>query len=166
MSPIVLLTDYAWPDDSIEREIIEAAGMRLVAGPAAPSPAAAIEALVREHQPSAIMTCWAPVSAEAIASSPSLKIVARLGVGLDNIDVDGGAALRQIDRFVEEFGRPLDVCRIERRRRDGVLLQKQPKIGEPPKRLVGFQKLVLNPGEQRQVTITVDPNASNHPVST
>jgi hypothetical protein len=37
--------------------------------------------------------------------------------------------------------------------------------GEPPKRLVGFHKMTLNPGEQRPVAITIDPNASNHPFS-
>src|SRR6185437_10381492 len=47
----------------------------------------AIAALAAEHQPAAIMTNWAPVSAAAIASSPPLRIVARLGVGLDNIAV-------------------------------------------------------------------------------
>ena len=34
------------------------------------------------------MTNWAIVSATAIAASPQLKIVARLGVGIDNIAVD------------------------------------------------------------------------------
>ena len=63
MTYTVLLTDYAWPDDSVERHVIEAAGMRLVAGPADPAPATAIEALARECQPSAILTCWAQVSA-------------------------------------------------------------------------------------------------------
>lgn len=92
MSHIVLLSDYAWPDDTIEREVIESAGMRLVSGPAEPSAAAVIEGLVREHRPSAILTCWAPVSAEAIAAAPDLKIVARLGVGLDNIAVDAATA--------------------------------------------------------------------------
>ena len=92
MNHTVLLTDYAWPDDSIERNTIEAAGMRLVSGPATPLPADGIEALAREHQPSAILTCWAPVSAAAIAAAPGLQIVARLGVGLDNIAVDAASA--------------------------------------------------------------------------
>jgi D-3-phosphoglycerate dehydrogenase len=48
--------------------------------------------MVREHLPSAILTCWAPVSAEAVAASSRLKIVARLGVGLDNIAVDAATA--------------------------------------------------------------------------
>jgi D-3-phosphoglycerate dehydrogenase / 2-oxoglutarate reductase len=87
-TPTVLLTDRAWPDDGIEREVIEAAGHSLVSGPADASPAETVERLVAEHQPAAIMTCWAPVSADAIAAAPALRLVARLGVGLDNIAVD------------------------------------------------------------------------------
>ena len=84
----VLLTDRAWPDDTVEREILEAAGIALAAGPADAAPAAAIEGLVALHRPDAILTCWAPVSSAAIAASPGLRVVARMGVGLDNIDVD------------------------------------------------------------------------------
>lgn len=36
---------------------------------------------------------------------------------------------------------------------------------EPPKRLVAFDKVQLQPGEQKQVTLTIDPAASNHPLS-
>jgi D-3-phosphoglycerate dehydrogenase len=86
--PTVLLTDYAWPDFTIEAELIEGAGFRLVSGPAKSATAEVIAALALEHQPAAIMTNWAPVSAAAIAASPPLRIVARLGVGLDNIAVD------------------------------------------------------------------------------
>ncbi|RYF73251.1 MAG: C-terminal binding protein [Comamonadaceae bacterium] len=88
----VLLTDYAWPDDAVERGVLAAAGLHLVSGPAKPASASEIEALVREHQPAAILTCWAQVSAQAIAAAPDLKIVARLGVGLDNIAVDAATA--------------------------------------------------------------------------
>jgi D-3-phosphoglycerate dehydrogenase len=87
MTKTVLLTDFAWPDDSIERKVIESAGFRLIAGPADSASEAHIDALVAEHQPHAIMTCWAQVSAHAIKSSAPLEIVARLGVGLDNIAV-------------------------------------------------------------------------------
>ena len=82
--PTVLITDHAWPDLAIERAVIEAAGARLVAGPAS---AEAIGALVRTHQPASILTCWAQVDAAAIAASPGLRHVGRIGVGLDNIDV-------------------------------------------------------------------------------
>jgi len=86
--PTVLLTDYAWPDVAIEAAILEEAGLRLVTGPARAASAPVIEALAVEHHPAAIMTNWAPVSAAAIAGSPPLRIVARLGVGLDNIAVE------------------------------------------------------------------------------
>lgn len=92
MNDTVFLTDYAWPDDHIERQIIEGAGMRLVTGPASPSSVTDIDDMVRLHSPSAIMTCWAQVSANAIASAPTLKIIARLGVGLDNIAVEAASA--------------------------------------------------------------------------
>src|SRR5688572_5577776 len=84
----VFITDYAWPDVEIERQVIEGAGYRLVAGPAAPASAAHIESLVEEHRPAGILTNWAPVSAKAVGLSPNLRIIGRLGVGLDNIAVD------------------------------------------------------------------------------
>src|SRR5262245_37307347 len=84
----VFITDYAWPDTEIERAVIEGAGFELVAGPSAPASAAEIEALVEKHKPVGILTNWAQVSARAICLAPDLKIVARLGVGLDNIAVD------------------------------------------------------------------------------
>jgi D-3-phosphoglycerate dehydrogenase len=87
----VLLTDYAWPDVAIESQIIEGAGLRLIAGPAKAAGEATIARLAAEHRPAAIMTNWAPVSAAAIAASPALRIIARLGVGLDNIAVDEAA---------------------------------------------------------------------------
>ena len=40
-----------------------------------------------------------------------------------------------------------------------------PIKGQPPKRLVGFQKVYLEPNESREVTITIDPIATNHPIS-
>ena len=87
-TPVVLLTDHAWPDDTVERSVVEGAGFTLVTGPAEPAPAEQIEHLAKLHRPQAVLTCWAPVTGEAIAQSPDLRIVARLGVGLDNIAVD------------------------------------------------------------------------------
>ncbi len=37
--------------------------------------------------------------------------------------------------------------------------------GEPPKRLVGWQKVTVQPGASQQVTIEVDANDSSHPLS-
>jgi beta-glucosidase len=38
-------------------------------------------------------------------------------------------------------------------------------IGEPPMRLVGWSKVLLQPGVQQPVTITVDAGSSSHPLS-
>jgi beta-glucosidase len=40
-----------------------------------------------------------------------------------------------------------------------------PSEGQPPKRLVGFQKVELDAGAEQRVTISIDPAASNHPLS-
>lgn len=40
-----------------------------------------------------------------------------------------------------------------------------PVAGQPPKRLVGFAKQHLEPGESRQIEIVIDPAATNHPFS-
>jgi len=89
---VVLLTDFAWPDDSIERRVVEAAGHRLVSGPSTPLSTDGIERLVADCEPQAIMTCWARVSQRAIGSPKDLRIVQRLGVGIDNIAVEAATA--------------------------------------------------------------------------
>src|SRR6266508_4465597 len=108
--PTVLLTDRAWPDDSVAREIIEGAGCGLVSGRAENTPPETIDALVEQHRPSAVLTCWAPVSARAIreaAANGPLRHVARMGVGLDILAVeaasDAGVLITNVpDYCVEE----------------------------------------------------------------
>jgi D-3-phosphoglycerate dehydrogenase len=99
----VLLTDYAWPDPEVERSVIEGAGFSLAVGPAKASPPEAIAELARQHRPAAIMTCWAEVTAPAIQSCPDLEIVARVGVGLDNIDRSAAAAKGAVVTNVPDY---------------------------------------------------------------
>lgn len=79
----VLLTDRPWADDSIERGILQAAGIELIEAPAGDE--ATLSGLAADCR--AIMTCWAKVTQKVIAASTGCKHVARLGIGLDNIDV-------------------------------------------------------------------------------
>lgn len=88
----IVLTDHPWPDLDIERAIIADAGYDLVTGGVEARSSQTVEALVRDNDPVAILTCWAPVSATAIDLPTNLAIVARLGVGLDNIAVDAATA--------------------------------------------------------------------------
>ena len=86
--PVVVLTDHPWEDLDIEEQIFADASIDLVAGPTTASPSTAIEKLVIDSNPNAILTCFATVSATAIQAPDKLALVARLGIGLDNIDVE------------------------------------------------------------------------------
>ena len=79
----VLLTDYAWNDLDIERRTLAEIGAELVV--AEEQDVATLRALAADVD--GIMTNWAKVPAEVITASPKCRIVARLGIGLDNIDV-------------------------------------------------------------------------------
>jgi D-3-phosphoglycerate dehydrogenase len=79
----VLLTDYAWPDLEIERAILRQADAELIV--AEQTDAAALARLAAGCE--AIMTNWVKVPESVIAAAPKCKIIARLGIGLDNIDV-------------------------------------------------------------------------------
>ena len=80
----VLLTDYAWPDLDIERRILAEADAELIV--AARSDSASLAELAVDAD--AIMTNWARVDAAVLAAATKCRIVARLGIGLDNIDVE------------------------------------------------------------------------------
>jgi len=83
-----LLTDYAWPDLEIERGILGEANVELVVAERA-DPASLAE-LAADCD--AIMTNWAKVPESVIAAAPRCRIICRLGIGLDNIDVAAATA--------------------------------------------------------------------------
>jgi D-3-phosphoglycerate dehydrogenase / 2-oxoglutarate reductase len=83
----VLLTDYAWDDLEIERNILASTGAELRVAPAQDEATLAREAADCD----AILTCWARVSRIVIEAAPRCRIVSRLGIGLDNIDLTAAA---------------------------------------------------------------------------
>ncbi len=79
----VLLTDRAWPDLSIETQVLANVGAEIVTPPAIDA-----ATLIREApQADAIMTNWARVTREVIVAAQRCRIISRMGIGLDNIDV-------------------------------------------------------------------------------
>lgn len=80
----LLITDFAWPDLSIEKQLLDEAGLGYVIADSQDEEVLA--ALAGDVH--GIMTCWAPVTRHVIKSSPNCKVVSRMGIGLDNIDVD------------------------------------------------------------------------------
>ncbi len=78
----VLLTDYAWSDLDIERRTLGDVDAELVVAPATDAASLARAA----SDADAIMTNWVRVGREVLQSAAKCRIVARLGIGLDNID--------------------------------------------------------------------------------
>ena len=101
----VLLTDYAWPELEIERRTLAEIDAELVVAAEDQQDPASLARLAADVD--AIMTNWAKVPAAVIDAAPKCKIVARLGIGLDNIDV---AAASRHGMYVTNIP---DYCLIE-----------------------------------------------------
>ena len=84
MARKILVTDYQWPNLDIETEVLAAVDAELVVAPDGEE-----KTLVELAAGCAgIMTCWAQTTRNVIqAALPDLKVIARYGIGLDNIDI-------------------------------------------------------------------------------
>jgi D-3-phosphoglycerate dehydrogenase len=79
----VLVTDSPWGNVDIESEILRAHGTRVVAAPSGDE--RTLVGLARDAD--AIATCWAKVTPAVIDAASKCRHIARMGIGLDNIDV-------------------------------------------------------------------------------
>ena len=80
----VLVTDYEWPTLDRECSILKPLGIELVASPSADE-----ETLVQlAADVDGIMTCFASVTPAVVRAPAHLKVIARYGIGVDNIAVD------------------------------------------------------------------------------
>ncbi len=79
----VLLTDYAWPSVEPERQHLAKIGAELIVAETGNEK----ELLALAPTFDGILTCWKPVTANVINAAKKCQIIARCGVGLDNIDV-------------------------------------------------------------------------------
>ena len=81
----ILLSDVAWPDTQIEQQLCDEAGVELIV--ATDSSEDTLAQLAVDCD--AILTCWAKITETVIrAAGDRCKVVSRMGIGLDNIDVD------------------------------------------------------------------------------
>ncbi|MFH5805341.1 C-terminal binding protein [Alienimonas sp. DA493] len=86
----VLITDVPWDDLSVERAELARVGATLDRASANDEATLAREAAGA----SGLLTCWATVSAAVLeGAGESLRVVARLGTGTDNIDLAAAARL-------------------------------------------------------------------------
>jgi len=103
--PRVLLTDYAWPDLTVEQELLSAAGLELVATPRPADGSYPTPGLLAELAADAdgILTCWAPVPRPVLVAARNCRVVSRLGIGLDNIDVEAATELGMLVTNVPDY---------------------------------------------------------------
>jgi D-3-phosphoglycerate dehydrogenase len=85
----VLLTDRAWPDAQIEREILAQVGAELIE--AADTSEAALCRLAANVD--AIATNWAHVTETVVRAASRCRVICRTGIGLDNIAVTAATEL-------------------------------------------------------------------------
>jgi D-3-phosphoglycerate dehydrogenase / 2-oxoglutarate reductase len=87
MSSTVFITDYTIADVlDIEESILGPAGLTLIRAQCTTE--AEVLAALEGVDPVAIITQWAPTTAAVMDKCPSLKVVSRNGIGVDNIDLD------------------------------------------------------------------------------
>jgi D-3-phosphoglycerate dehydrogenase len=96
----VVITDHPWPGTDVEAGICAAGGFVLVDASPGQDPLAVRDAA---RDAVGILTNWAPVRSDLMASSPQLRVVTRLGVGVDNIDVAAAADLGVVVTRVPDY---------------------------------------------------------------
>ncbi len=87
-APIVPITDYVFPNLDPERKVLGPLGVEL-------RPAqckTAEEVLSHVQGASALLVCYAPVPAKVIETLRGCRLIARYGIGFDNVDVGAATA--------------------------------------------------------------------------
>ena len=95
----VLLTDRAWPDSQIEREILAQAEAELIE--AKDTSEAALCVLAADVD--AIAANWAPVTEAVVRAARRCRIICRTGIGLDNIAVAAATKLKILVTNVPDY---------------------------------------------------------------
>ena len=99
MTRRILITDIAWPDLEIEKDVLAAVdGEVMLAGDGTPD-----EIIALAPQADAILTCWKDVPAEALDIAPNCQMVSRYGIGLDNIPIGRATELGMLVTNVPDF---------------------------------------------------------------
>ena len=80
----ILITDYAWASIEPERQVLAEIGAELIAAETGDEPE--LQTLVPTMD--GILTCWNPVRESVITAAKKCQVIARYGIGLDNIDVE------------------------------------------------------------------------------
>ncbi len=80
----ILITDYAWSSIEPERQVLAEVRAEVIVAEIGNEK----ELLTFAPMVDGILTCWKPVRGCVIAAAQKCQIIARYGIGLDNIDVE------------------------------------------------------------------------------
>ncbi|MDQ7842227.1 MAG: C-terminal binding protein [Armatimonadota bacterium] len=83
----VVVTDYVFPSLDIEREVLGAIGAELVALQASRE----AELVPAVGDADGLLVCYAPVTRRVIEAARRCRVIARYGIGLDNVDLAAAA---------------------------------------------------------------------------
>jgi len=95
----VLVTDFAWPSLDIEREILSGVGAELVVAQTGDE----AELIEFASDVDAILTNWKRVPEAAVRAAPRCMVIARYGLGVDNIPVALATELGIVVANVPDF---------------------------------------------------------------
>ncbi|HEY4310333.1 MAG TPA: C-terminal binding protein [Pirellulales bacterium] len=87
--PKVAVTDYSFPTLEVEEQILAPLGVE-IASWKEKRPAAELPQLVRDAD--YIITQFAPLTADVIATLERAKVIVRYGIGVDNVDLEAARA--------------------------------------------------------------------------
>ena len=85
----VLVTDRAWPDLDVERQILARADAEVIEAENADESTL----LVLAPDVDAIAVCWAKLTPAIVNAAKRCRVISRLGIGLDNIPVELATSL-------------------------------------------------------------------------
>lgn len=80
----VVITDSPWEDNSVERKILEEAGVQVTRAQCKTPQ----EVAAATKDADALLVGWAPITQEVIAGLSRCRLLMRYGTGYDNIDLD------------------------------------------------------------------------------
>jgi D-3-phosphoglycerate dehydrogenase len=95
----VVITDHVFASLAIERELLGAIGATIV-----PLQARSEDDLLDAVRGAdALLVCYAPITARVIERMPRCRIIARYGIGVDNVDLDAASAKQIVVTNVPDY---------------------------------------------------------------
>ena len=102
LTDTILITDCDMGEPTLEREILEAAGFRMVE--ASCTSESDVIATVAETGAVGLLVQYAPMTRHVLESCPTVRGLVRYGVGMDNVDVAAAADLGVTALNVPHYG--------------------------------------------------------------